>query len=348
LVTVGTTPVTLAGKINDQAVACGSFVLAPLSQGGAPPAPASAEGDAVLRGLDGEAQTWLTSAEGQAEKERLLAQLGNGVALLMHLPSGRAAAPAPASLSERDDYQIAVIIDRKTAQSWTVDVNVVTCSARDPFRIKGDFTDVAGLKFAKAREFAIMLVERPLGCGAERMEYGLSVTAGAAKGVEIKTGWKVRPVYHLAATVAWAFDGAQRRSFAPVDGKIAETRERFGPEFNLGFTWFPGGVEYGAMRWYQHVLNPFLLVDIDAPKENFVVGTAITPTGGISVGIGMSVHKDTLLKSGQVGDPFTGDGDVPVRKDWTKDSLGFYVGVLFDTNIFKAVNNVFGTSKKKE
>ena len=344
LAKVGAATLSLAGKVNGFDVKCADFKAADR----APAAGGGGNAGGGITGLDADAQGWLLSDAGRKARATLEGQLLARTMLLVHLPSGHVAALAPASLSEVDDYQLAVIIDRKLAADgspWHADVNVSTCSAKDPFRIKGDFTEAAGVKFSSDRDFMLLPVERPLSCGADQMTYTMTVSLGDAKADAVQTTWRIRPIYHLAAAFAPGFDLSKRKAYPVVNQKITVTNDTVGLGFDIGFTWFPWGVDYENMRWYNHVVNPFLLFNASAPTEGFKIGTALTPTGGISIGIGAAINKSAVLSGSSVGDTLaTGEAIAP--KVWNKDGVGWYVGVLIDDNIFKALKGLVGSATK--
>ena len=343
LAKVGGATLSLAGKVSNIDVKCADFTAA-----GKPPAAGGGNAGAGIISLDADAQGWLLSDAGQKARRTLEGQLVARTTLLVHLPSGHVAALAPASLSEADDYQLAVIVDRKLAadgSQWHADVNVSTCSAKDPFRIKGDFSEAAGVKFSSDHEFILLPVERPLSCGADKMGYTMTVSLGDAKADAVQTTWRIRPIYHLAAAFAPGFDLSKRKAYPVVNQKIAATNDTVGLGFDIGFTWFPWGVDYENMRWYNHVVNPFVLFNASAPTEGVKIGTALTPTGGISIGIGAAINKSAVRTGSAVGDTLA-TGEAVAPKAWNKDGVGWYFGVLIDDNIFKALKGLVGSATK--
>jgi hypothetical protein len=161
----------------------------------------------------------------------------------------------------------------------------------------------------------------------------------------VSTSWRIRPIYHLAATFAPGFDLSKPKTYAVLDKKIIENQDTVGLLVDIGFTWFPWGVDYENMRWWNQCVNPFLLFKASAITEGFKIGTAITPTGGISLGIGAAINKSTILNGASLGDTLD-KGDPPTRKVWNRDGVGWYFGVLIDDNIFKAVKGLVGAATK--
>jgi hypothetical protein len=292
--------------------------------------------------LDALAQAWLQSKPAAVE-DMLLPPRTDA---LIHLPSGRVAGGSSASLSERHDYQVALVVDLRSPD-WSASVDVDTCPTREPFRILGNLKEIVGqLQGDEGPRFALLPVQQPLSCGAGTMSYTVTVTHKGQARMPQKTSWRIRPIYHAAATYAMGFDFAERPVYSVVDGKIAETLDQSGPAQRVGFTWFPGGVDYERMTWLTHLVNPFLLFSLDAPKESFVVGTALTVTGGLSIAVGISVEKVSVLKgTAKPGDEVT--GDAPVEKQWTKDSRGWYLGFTLDQNLLKAFKGMMPGGKKE-
>ena len=286
------------------------------------------------------AQLWLESTMGRDAVQDLESPRADPPKrLLIHLPSGKVAASAPASLPENRPFQVAiVIVQKKTAPkpgAWKVDVQVTECPERDAFRIKGDFTGI-GTKvgpselLAEEYSFALLPVGQTFECGTGHLRYALTVNEGDP----VEASWRIRPVYHLTAGVGIGFDFGKTHKFSAPNRVVIESKQTVGLSGSAGFIWYPSGVDFERMKPWQHFLSPFVLFDLDAPKDGFIVGTALTASGGLSVAIGMSVRKVSVLTSHKVDDAFTGEGEVPTDLAWTKDGVHLYVGVIFDTTLF--------------
>jgi hypothetical protein len=290
---------------------------------------------------------WLATPAGRARLAQLSHEGGQSRTLLVHLPSGRLAAANPASVREDSTLQIAVVIDTNR-QNWVADVNVTACPERDPNRILGNFEGITSLQSA-VPVFDVRAVERPLECGAGTLQYALRVTRDTVPGTTVQATWRVRPVYRFAATIAIGYDtGKSNRSYTVTDGKIAlaANATAVGGSNKIGFTWFPVGIDYEDMRWYNHAINPVLLFDLDTPKKGFVVGTSLTPSGGISVTIGGSFRQVPMPKHGAVGDPTT-EKTVETQDEWSKEGRGWYFAVSLDTKIFAALKGLIPKGTKK-
>ena len=104
------------------------------------------------------------------------------------------------------------------------------------------------------------------------------------------------------------------------------------------FRSFVNGVDYGDMRWYNHWFNPFVVVSLAAPKDRFVVGTALTYRGGISLAIGLAFNHVPTLATGYSADKeFSGPGDIPQDRKWAK---GFYIGIAVDDKLFASLSKL--------
>ena len=157
------------------------------------------------------------------------------------------------------------------------------------------------------------------------------------------TTLRFRPKFHLGAIALLGWDTAERVSFSARTASgdamptIAEHEDRAGAEVYVGAVWMIGGVDYEEMRWFNHVSNLFVAADPTNPLTDFAAGVAITPTGGISLGLGLSFHKGSALDGPSVGDIFAGEGDVPTRSSWSAGSFGLVVGLTIDSKIYEAL-----------
>lgn len=340
------TTLEVRGEIDGQEVRCPSFRLSlPGTEAEGRPTREAPD----LSGWDPGAWTHLKDA-GVEDLEALREALDElRVALdmdeqdsrfLLHLPSGLPAAPFPESVAESDELQVVVILPENGAVPY--EVVVKSCPDTNPFRIEGKIEDVGEFEAAALPDFALYPVGKPFRCGTGNLLYQVKPLE-AAGGPE--TELRVRPVYHLATTFAWGFDFTEERSFSVRDEKIVETVDQAGTGLRVGFTWFPWGVDYEEMRWWNYFINPTAVFEPSDPGKSFVVGTTITPKGGVSILVGASIHKVTELDGFEVGDDFTGDGDVPTRTDWSSDGVDWFVGISMDTKVFTALKDIWKIGK---
>jgi hypothetical protein len=285
------------------------------------------------------ALTWFESPEGkealrsyQQESEKKNGLFPKGTVFVVHLPSGAAVTP-PESISE-DQYLQVLVIQPVTSLPYTIKIS--SCLARSNFRVLGSAEDFKSL-FPKAqgasRAQLLLPVGGPFRCGPDEVAYHPQPPDDATAVSD--THVRIRPIYQVATTFVYGFDFARQDTFSVESGKIAKTEDKIGPGLRIGFTWFPGGLDPENLTAYNHWFNPFAVFDPAAPTENFIVGTTFTKRGGVSLAIGASVHKITVLRAGVPGDPFTGQGDVPTRKEWNRRGVGLFVGVAMDSNAFK-------------
>lgn len=256
------------------------------------------------------------------------------IVLLPHLPSGAKAPAYPTSISERDLAQVVMVVPVRDDR--TIDWSLTRCESIPNYRVQGDIPSLAGLQAAtgkRPRQFMVVRGGHALSCGADSLEYGLTITPKGGESLPaVVSALPVRPVYHLGATAMFGYDATKQSTFSIRDGKIDEAIDRVGPGLLVGGTYYINGVDFGDMRWYNHIFNPFLVVSLAAPKDRFVAGTALTYRGGISLGLGVSFNHVPVLPSGYTaGQAFEGSGDIPQNKVWKK---GFYIGVAVDDKLF--------------
>jgi hypothetical protein len=270
---------------------------------------------------------------GAAELEALKKNRGypQNTQFLVHYDNGDPAPPFPSSISEREPVQIAIVLPVDATPELALVVN--SCEAVSTFRIRPP----AGQLQASRTEaqYRVVPYGALLRCGAGKLTYSLTVA-----GVTREQSVRVRPVTNLAFTVAYGFDMTSVPSYAVENGTVTRTSDRAGLGLRLGFTWFPLGVDYEDMRWWNHV-NPTLAVDPTAPTENFLVGGTITPTGGFGVIVGANFRRISVPKGVAVGGSFAGT-DVPTEKQWNHRGIGLYLGISVDDDVFAAIKGRLG------
>jgi hypothetical protein len=309
-------------------------------------------GDTSTGAIDDDtAARWWLSEAGIAARDSLTRNgrsrgLPDDAVVLVHLPSGKPAFPNSTSVREGTVVQIAVIQPNKAAPS--VEFVPKNCAAFKAFRVDGDSGDAAekhggrtGITTTDKDLHLELSAKGPfLRCGAGVLNYDLVFKSANAEAVTSAHTVDVRPVYSFALLTTLGFDTTIQRDFQtiPAEGGslIARKHDRVGPTVLIGGQWMLGGVDYTDMRWYNHVLNPFIAVDAAAPLTGFVIGDTLTISGGISLGIGLAAHEGARLEGARVGDLITG-GDVPKRNTWHDQRLGFFIGVAFDSKAYEAL-----------
>lgn len=298
---------------------------------------------------DTEALIYLQSVEGSAELKRVKKLFPAKTVFLLHLPSGVAGAPFPQSESEDSFLQVLVVIPVTTQKAWpTLGLTLVTCPDRTTFRIFGS-TDVFNgaqaqkqaldLSQQSAPQWAILPAGSRFRCGSGELVYHLQPPPDFTAPAD--THLKLRPVYTLATTFVYGYDYGTETTFEVRSGKVAGFRDRAGSGLWIGFTWFPGGLDLEKLHGINYYFNPFLVFDPKTPAENFKVGTMFTWRGGVSLAVGASFRKITILKDLNEGDAFTGNGDIPTRKKWARHP-SLFVGLALDSNAYETVKGFFG------
>jgi hypothetical protein len=318
--------------------------------------PAAPPQSLLLSELDVEALEWW-HADGRSGAER--AKLPKDGTSIVHLPSGTPASLIPSDLREPARVAVFVMVAKDERQRPRTDLNLQSCPGVVPFRTTGDVKDFAGVLQGKAIDFLLVPLGAQLKCGAGTLAYNIVITSvpkgaqagapepskGSASQPEATTtsvSIRIRPVYHLLVSGFYGFDGAKEPSFSATNGKIAKQEDSFGLGFGLGFVWAPFGVDYENMQWYNYFLNPYIAFSTNHPADNIYVGLASTVTGGISLALGASFHHITTLSGVKEGDAFSGPGQIPTSKSWSKDGVGFYIGLALDKNVLGLVKGFLG------
>ena len=195
-------------------------------------------------------------------------------------------------------------------------------------------------KLLKSGGFTYVPIGQIFTCGAGDMR--LKMTYGGLE-KPTETTVQLRPHYNLAVMVAGGWDWGSTNSFSldrtGATPKITQDANRYGTALYAGATWMMGGFDYGQRKWFNYFANPFVAVNVKSPLEDLVFGTVLTPTGGIGVALGVSLHKQTALANGYTtGGTFGESGEIPVRKTWTDVKPGLFLGFAMDTNIFQALS----------
>ncbi len=303
----------------------------------APGAGTEAQAPAV-REQDLEALAWW-QREGRKALGKLRGELKfpRNTRFLVHYLNGERAAPAEQSLSEREPAQVVVIADARAGLA--VELVVSTCEDVQPFRVTRP--EPARLEGREPRrEWMLVPVGPLLRCGEGTLAYTLRVGGEEGGGTRVR----VRPVHNVSATVVYGFDFVKEKRFAVVDGRVTEEADATGLGVRLGVTWYlPWGMDYEELRWHNHFANLVFAVDPEAPTERFVTGLGLTPTGGLSLLVGVSVHRVTALGGGLTpGAEFTGVGEVPTRREWRAAGVRPFIGLSLDDDIFTVFQQRFG------
>jgi hypothetical protein len=271
---------------------------------------------------------------------------------LVHLPSGAPAFPFPSSVREGTPLQVAVIVP--VGQTSPIDIAVTSCADIQTFRLKpsdnGEGKQSAAVPDESRGPALGAAVLVPVGatfkCGAGTASYTLKFGASDT-GTSSTTSLRIRSVYHFAATFVLGYDTAPTRTFGTsaqgAAQSVTELDNNVGLGAYIGGVWMVGGVDYEDMKPWNWFLNPFIAVNPTSPTKDAVAGLALSPTGGVSLAVGVSLHEGTALNGYSVGDPFTGSGTVPTRDTWAAMKPGFFIGAAVDSNVYNAVKALGGT-----
>ena len=267
-------------------------------------------------------------------------KLGDDVQFLVHLPSGQPAYPFPSAATEGTEMQVFVILP--TAAVHTLVLEKTSCTAPNTFRTSfGGEEEGQESRLLDLRPgFALIPVGQHFRCGAGDVSYMLKVE-GQSDALST-TKLRIRPRFHLAAIAMLGWDFGRRAGYAKVpDGDmiphIEKYRERVGIEKYVGVQWMLFGVDYENMKLYNYFLNLFAAADPASPLDDFVAGLALTPTGGISLTVGLGFHRGDVLDGVRRNDPFTGEGEIPVKASWDEPGVGLSLGVSIDSRIYDSI-----------
>lgn len=259
--------------------------------------------------------------------------------LLVQLPSGAAASVNPLSLSERQKLQFAAVVPIDGADH-SFSVTVTQCSTPVQFRLEGSSPAQATFEAGErgcSDKYTVVAIPQEFNCGAGTLSYNTSIDGKSA----VATSLTVRPVYQAAATFLYGFDTTRVNTFQLTNGKVAETSDKSGTSLLVGYTWFPWGLDPGNLRWFNRLFNLFVVVDPKTPTDGFAVGLALLPgPPGISLALGASFHKQTVLNGVDVGDTISGSGAVPTTTKWS-GKPGFLVGISLDSNVFDTIKSAW-------
>jgi hypothetical protein len=304
--------------------------------------------------LDQRAYKWLHSAYGdnavKVLEDRFKNEKKKKLSLLVHLPSGAPAPPSASSFRENTPLQAVIIVPTEGFED-SVGLSVTTCEGTQAFRVKPSTPAGPAAVATKHSgpftrdEFFLFPIGRWFKCGAGVANYDLNFGSGEGEQT-VPSKLRMRPVHHLAATVVVGYDwgrevGYETRAGLDAAGNAIATvddyKQPVGIAAYVGATWMVGGVDYEHKRPWNYFGNVFVAVDPQAPTKHAVAGLAITPTGGISLALGVGLHKGQTLRGYEVGQRFEGDGEIPTRETWKGVRAGPFIGVTLDSNVYEAL-----------
>ncbi|MEM7138357.1 MAG: hypothetical protein AAF500_17390 [Myxococcota bacterium] len=306
------------------------------------------------QGKLGELKDWLRKArrKGNAAPEGDLRKRREKRAqpeILVHLPSGQVAPPFPADITEGESIQMAIIMPQGDHK---VKLNLGTCAPPETFRIKTD-VEGGGTFWATGQDgepdFQILPVGPIAKCGPDAVSYTIGTEYTEPANTEVAHKLRINPKYHIAAIVALGWDGARGQRFyagdspgagddTTVERRILRDRTTEGLIAYVGAQWMIGGVDYRNMRPRNYFANLFVAVNPAAPLNDIAWGFTFTPSGGLGLSIGMTLHQSTeLVGSNEVLQPLP-TGQPETRTTWNNPNLGYFIGFAVDTNVFRALS----------
>jgi len=268
---------------------------------------------------------------------------------LYHLPDGSPACAPPEHISEKDTVVLVTIVPTDAVAN----VEVVSCEAVPSFRVLGKVGDA---KFAGAPQSAVTYMEvkypRHFKC-AEKLSYKISTTfaSGTINTPEGATTLTIEPTYRVSVGGTLAFDfgrppsiSLKDRANAAGDGTekfVSRSVDYSGVRSLVTLTLHP--CQMNPKEWTVcDLISPAVAIDPAHLTNGFVVGGVITTPATPLVGImvGASVFQSDLLADDtnlQPGKVFPGAGDVPKRTVFTKDGVGFFIGLNVNTQVLAQI-----------
>jgi len=266
---------------------------------------------------------------------------------LYHLPDGSPAFPLPRELSEEDRVETWIV--RLSGEAATVeltqcgDVPSVRISGTRP-ALPGAADAVQGLKSGERQpsDFKLVRLAAPFSCG-ESATYKVTTPRGTQE-----VSLKLAPVYMFSWGVAYGFDFGRPARIALVDrvGEggatekvITRTTELAGFRPMATLTW--NACRANLKAWDScDALGLTAMADLSHLTEGGGIGFKLQPYPGLGVLLGMTFFQVDTIRAGSgltIGGVFSEPGELPIHKQFTKGSLGFFVGVGGDTDTVKSL-----------
>jgi hypothetical protein len=263
---------------------------------------------------------------------------------LYHLPDGTPAFPLPMHVNEKDQVEIWAVMPIGTKAT----VDVVACDKAPGFRIRGSYKDAAGaagkLQGLEEVTFALQAYPSQLQC-AGTLTYKIDTS-----GQSTTTSISIDPVYRFEWGVGYGFDFGKPQKLslgdrAPASGTGTEKFVVASNDFTGAKPIITLGVDVcgtnpADMNWCDRLLMPSIWVDPTRLSQGFGVGLVFRPIFGVGILAGLSIFQSTALSDGltaKPGDTWTAAGDLPTKKVFNGDSLGFMLAATLDTEIFAAL-----------
>jgi len=272
-----------------------------------------------------------------------------GTYTLYHLPDGSAAFPIPPHISEKDAIELAIILPVDA----TAKIDVLACDEVAATRIDGSLkaateaAATAGKLQSGETQFLVKSYPVKLSC-AGKLSYRIQ-TSGASAAGNTTTSIPIDAVYRFQWGAGAMFDfgtphvvGLKDRPAASGMGNekfVTDSTDRSGlkPIVTLSASICKTNPkDFNACD----VFVPTVWIDPTRATRGFGWGVGIRPGNYVTLLVGMSVFETQSVERGvdaPVGSTWTAPGDLPVHSEYTKNSIGFALGLVLDTGLFVKV-----------
>ncbi|HMG55607.1 MAG TPA: hypothetical protein VK601_19045 [Kofleriaceae bacterium] len=269
-----------------------------------------------------------------------------GTYTIYHLPDGSAAFPIPQHISEKDTIELAIVLP----VGATAKIDILACDEVPTVRVDGSLkaaTAAAGQIQSGETEFVLKSYPVKLSC-AGTLSYRIQTSGGGAAGNTTSSipidpvyrfhwgagamfdfgmphvvGLKDRPAASGMGTEKFVTDSADRGGLKPLVTLSASVCKTNPKNFNA-----------------CDVFVPTVWLDPRRPTSGFGWGVGIRPGNYVTFLVGMTVFETQSVERGvvaPVGSTWTAPGDLPTHSDYTKQSIGFALGLSLDTGVFAKV-----------
>jgi hypothetical protein len=267
---------------------------------------------------------------------------------LYHLPDGSPAFPLPNRIAEEDRVELWIVAVAGEAAT----AEITTCNEVPVARISGaSLSEQAqpiksgeGIRDGAAEPPAFQLRSvAPSSRCAEQLSYKLGSRHG-----QQEISIKIAPVHLFAWGLAYGFDFGRPTRLSlverPVAGGAGETErvivsERDSAGLRPMVTLTLNACRANLQDWdLCDAIGLTAMVDPGRLAEGGGLGLKLQPYPGLGVLIGLTFFQVDTFQAGhalQVGDVFGPAGELPIDKDFTRKSLGLFLGFGGDTETVK-------------
>jgi hypothetical protein len=272
---------------------------------------------------------------------------------LYHLPDGTPAFPIPSHISEEDEVEIWIVLPPGASAK----VDVVACDKVPGFRVDGSYKDALGKAGTlQAGDDPTTYVLRAVGSRmqcAGTLTYKIeTVGSGDSQGLAASTTTSISidPIYRFEWGVGYMFDFARPHALRLGDRPdasgmgsekfVIDSRDRTGARPIVALSVNVCGTNPRKLDWCDRLVNPSVWIDPQRLTEGFGAGLGLRPMYGVTLVAGMTVFKSMQIADGtriKAGETWTATGDLPTKKVFNKDSLGFGLSIIVSTEVFASL-----------